>query len=303
MKNMLHINTVRDYLSLRGQEVLHPLIGIVDFKNVEDSKKTGKTYDGFHFDCYAIFLKDAKGCKLKYGGNSYDYDEGTLVFIGPGQSIEVGNYPPGFKPEGYALIVHPDLLLGSDLQHKISNYGFFSYAANEALHLSAKERKVIVSLIEKMEFELEQNIDKHSKKLILSNLELFLDYSMRFYDRQFITRESSNLGVLDNFNTQLTDYFLSNKPQTEGLPSVSFFADALHLSPNYFGDLVKKETGKTAQEYIQNKLIEVAKYKVHDSDKSISEIAYELGFKYPQHFTRTFKQHVGSTPKDYRSLN
>ena len=303
MKNVLNINAVSDYLILRNQEVLHPLVGMVDFNKVDEAGKTVKGYDAFHFKCYAIFLKDAKGCKLKYGGKPYDYDEGTLVFIGPNQTVELGGYDPDHVPKGYALLFHPDLLLGTDLGKKMQRYSFFLYSTNEALHLSAKERKVLLSLLDKIQFELEQNLDKHSKKLIVSNIELFLDYCMRFYDRQFLTREVQNQGSLEEFDDLLNEYFGSDKPQKYGTPSVSYFADRLHLSSNYFGDLVKKETGRSAQEYIQNKLIDVAKERVFDTNKAVSEIAYELGFKYPQHFTRLFKQHVGHSPSDFRQLN
>ena len=301
MKNILEIKTIADYFKLRNCEVLHPLVGIVDFDNVSKSGYTNMAYDGFHYSCYAIFLKDAVGCKLMYGGNAYDYDEGTLVFMAPNQTIEFGGFAPDYVPKGYALLFHPDLLLGTNLAKKIQEFNFFTYSSNEALHLSAKERKVILSLLEKIQFELEQPIDKHSKKLIVTNLELFLDYCLRFYDRQFITREVVNKGALEKFDTLLRDYFLSDKPKTNGLPSVGYFADQLNLSSNYFGDLVKKETGKSAQEYIQIKLIDVAKEKVFDPNKSVSEIAYELGFKYPQHFSRLFKQKVGHSPKEFRT--
>ncbi|WP_273566034.1 helix-turn-helix domain-containing protein [Maribacter halichondriae] len=303
MKNILDINTVGNYLALRKKEILHPLVGIVDFKEVDEKGKSIIGYDGIRFNCYAIFLKDAKGCKIRYGGKPYDYDKGTLVFVGPSQTLEFGGYDPDFVPKGYALLFHPDLLLGTELGRKIEGYSFFSYSSNEALHLSAKERKVILSLLEKIQFELEQTIDKHSKKLIVANIELFLDYCTRFYDRQFLTREIENIGSLEKFKDLLTQYFASDKPQKHGTPSVSYFAERLHLSPNYFGDLVKKETGKSAQENIQNKLIEVAKERVFDANKSVSEIAYELGFKYPQHFTRLFKQRVGHSPSEFRTLN
>jgi len=303
MKNVLNVNTVSDYLNLRKQEVLHPLVGLVDFKKVSAEGHPKRRYDAFHFGCYAIFLKDATGCKMRYGGKSYDYDEGTLVFIGPNQTIELTNYDPDFKPEGYALLFHPDLFLGTDMGKKMHGYSFFSYAANEALHLSVKERKVIISLLDKIQFELEQTIDRHSKKLIVANLELFLDYCVRFYDRQFITREVLNQGIVKNFKALLDNYFTSEKPQKQGTPSVSYFAEEQHLSPNYFGDLIKKETGKSAHEHIQSKLIEVAKEKIFDHNKSLSEIAYELGFKYPQHFTRLFKNKVGYTPNEYRIMN
>ncbi|MEC3965301.1 helix-turn-helix transcriptional regulator [Flagellimonas halotolerans] len=303
MQDVLTINTIGDYLALRKQEVLHPLVGIVDFKHIVEEGNTIKGYDSLHFNCYAIFIKDTKGCKIKYGGKDYDYDEGTLVFIAPNQTIGLGNYSPNYKPKGYALLFHPDLLLGTELGRKIHSYSFFAYSSNEALHLSTKERRVILSLLEKIQFELEQTIDKHSKKLIVSNIELFLDYCTRFYDRQFLTREIENIGSLEKFEKLLNDYFASDQPQKYGTPSVGYFAECLHLSSNYFGDLVKKETGKSAQEYIQNKLIEVAKERVFDPNKSVSEIAYGLGFKYPQHFTRLFKQRVGHSPSEFRNLN
>ncbi|MBD0851796.1 helix-turn-helix domain-containing protein [Maribacter arenosus] len=303
MKNVLKINTVGDYLRLRNQEVLHPLVGIVDFDKLGEENYSNKDYDAFHYKCYAIFLKDAKGCKMHYGGKPYDYDEGTLVFMAPNQTIELGGFDPDYVPKGYAMLFHPDLLLGTDLGKKMSAYNFFSYSSNEALHLSAKERKVILSLLEKIQFELEQNLDKHSKKLIVANIELFLDYCTRFYDRQFLTREMENQGSLEKFDNLLNEYFGSEKPLKHGTPSVGYFADRLHLSSNYFGDLVKKETGNSAQEYIQNKLIDIAKEKVFDPNKSVSEIAYELGFKYPQHFSRLFKQRVGHSPSEFRNLN
>ncbi|NJB71377.1 AraC-like DNA-binding protein [Saonia flava] len=303
MKNVYNINTVRDYLALRNQEVLHPLVGVVDFNEVDESGKVISGYDALSFNCYAVFLKDSIGCKLKYGGKDYDYDEGTLVFVGPKQVVGLTYNEPNYRPKGYALLFHPDLLIGTELGRKISNYNFFSYATKEALHLSAKERKLVLSLIDKVQYELGQNLDKHSKKLIVSSLELLLDYCTRFYDRQFLTREVENKGALDKFDKLLIEYFASDKPQKFGTPSVGHFAEQLHLSSNYFGDLVKKETGRSAQEYIQDKLIEVAKNKVFDPNKSVSEIAYELGFKYPQHFSRLFKQKVGHSPNEFRMMN
>jgi len=171
------------------------------------------------------------------------------------------------------------------------------------LHLSECERDIVMDCFSKIRFELEHAVDKHSKRLIVSNIELFLSYCVRFYDRQFITRDTVNKGILERFENLLNDYFGSDKPQTVGLPSVGYCAGELHLSANYFGDLIKKETGKSAQEYIQTKLINIAKEKIFEPGKSVSEIAYELGFKYPQHFTRLFKQRVGQTPNEYRGMN
>jgi len=240
---------------------------------------------------------------LKYGCNYYDYDEGTLVFISPGQVIDVENKTDVYQPMGHALVFHPDLIKGTTLAKTLDEYSFFSYNTNEALHLSQKERKIVFDCFSKIENELIHSVDRHSKRLIASNIELFLNYCERFYDRQFITREHINKGILERFEESLNNYFASEKPYSIGLPSVAYFADELNLSPNYFGDLMKKETGKSAQEYIQNKIIDIAKNKIFDGNKTISEIAYELGFKYPQHFSRLFKQRVGYTPNEYRNLN
>lgn len=302
MEHIFNITSVSDYCSLRNYEVQHPLISVVDYSKFKEGQYTNKNYDAFRFGCYAIFLKDSTNCKLKYGGKSYDYDEGTLVFIGLDQIVGISN-DSNYAPKGYALLIHPDLFLGTGMKKKINKYNFFSYSVNEALHLSAKERRVILSLLEKITYELEQSIDKYSKKLIISNIELFLDYCVRFYDRQFITRETVNKSFIEKFEGFLNEYFVSDEPQKYGTPSVGYFADKLHVSPNYFGDLVKKETGTSAQEYIQNKLIEVAKERVFDPNKSVSEIAFELGFKYPQHFSRIFKQKVGVSPNEFRMLN
>lgn len=249
---------------------------------------------------YTIFLKEIKCGDLRYGCSNYDYEEGTLIFLAPGQVIG-SNGLDYYQPQGLALVFHRDLIHGTSLGRHMSDYTFFSYAVNEALHLSERERQIILDCFSKIKFELEHTVDKHSKKLIVNTIELFLNYCIRFYDRQFITRENSVKGILERFETLLNDFFLSDKPQTVGLATVAYCASELNLSPNYFGDLIKKDTGKSAHEYIQLKLIDAAKERIFDANKSVSEIAYELGFKYPQHFTRVFKQHVGVTPLEYRS--
>jgi AraC family transcriptional activator of pobA len=248
-------------------------------------------------------LKEVKCGDLRYGRHTYDYQEGTLVFIAPGQVVGVSNSGETYQPKGHALVFHPDLIYGTSLGRHIQDYTFFGYQSNEALHLSERERKIVLDCFSKIEYELEHAIDKHSKKLIVDNIELLLNYCIRFYDRQFITRDNVHKGILERFEYLLNGYFHTDKPQTIGLPSVAWCANELNLSSNYFGDLIKKETGKTAQEYIQVKLIDVAKEKISDPDKSVSQVAYELGFKYPQHFTRLFKQRVGQSPNEYRSLN
>ncbi|RZJ66917.1 MAG: AraC family transcriptional regulator [Flavobacterium sp.] len=295
--DFVNFKTVSDYSSFNKNETLHPLVGIVDLGK-SDPRKQHK----MNFDLYCVILKQVKCGDLRYGNNLYDYQEGTLVFFAPGQVVEVAS-DEIYQPAGMALVFHPDFLIGTSLGKRMIDYGFFSYGLSEALHLSEKEKKMVLECFAKIQHELGQSIDKHSKTLIASNIELFLNYCTRFYDRQFITREVANSGVLARFETLLNTYFTSDKPKQYGLPSVSYCAEELHLSPNYFGDLIKKETGKTAQEYIQSKIIDVAKERVFHAEKTVNEIAYELGFKYPQHFTRLFKQRVGFTPIEFRKLN
>jgi AraC-like DNA-binding protein len=217
--------------------------------------------------------------------------------------VDVANKTEPYQPMGHGLVFHPDLLLGTTLGKSIKSYNFFSYQTNEALHLSDKERLLVLDLLSKIKSELELGVDKHSKKLIATSIELFLSYCERFYDRQFITREDVNIGILEKFETLLNDYLQSDRTQIIGLPSVAYCAEKLNLSSNYFGDLIKKQTSKSAQEYIQNKVIEVSKERVIDKNKSISKVAYELGFKYPQHFSRMFKNATGYTPIEYRNQN
>lgn len=298
MENVMRIDTIGQYNALNNNETLHPLVNIVDLSKADKRPNRRSNY-GF----YAVFLKEIKCGDLQYGCNYYDYEEGTLVFVGPGQVIGVENNGELYQPKGQALVFHADLLKGTSLGRHITDYNFFSYEVHEALHLSKSERKIIYDCYDKIRNELRRGIDKHSKTLIVSNIELLLNYCIRFYDRQFITRENVNKGTLQKFEELLNGYFSSNKPSELGLPTVGYCADQLNLSANYFGDLIKKETGKSAQEYIQLKTMDVAKEKIFDTTKSVSEIAYELGFKYPQHFTRSFKQHTGFTPLDYRMMN
>ncbi len=300
MDKIFRFDTVFEYNELNNHETLHPLVSVIDFSKAKP-RSWGERSVKINYGLYCIFLKDFKGCDLKYGRNYYDYQEGTLVFVAPGQTMTVETDGQEYQPKGYALVFHADFLRGTSLAKSINDYNFFSYNANEALHLSERERHIVLDCFSKIETELHQNIDKHSKKLIASNIELLLNYCERFYDRQFITRDNVNKGILGKFEELLNGYFTSDKPQKLGLPSVAYFAEELHLSSNYFGDLIKKETGKTAKEYIQHKIIDVAKNKTFDADKTVNEIAYELGFKYPQHFIRLFKKRVGITPNEYKN--
>jgi len=303
MEGIFRFDTVNEYNLLNNHETLHPLVSVIDFSKANPRTWGKEKNVRINYGLYCIFLKDVKCGDIKYGRNYYDYQEGTLVFISPGQVMELDNDGKVYQPKGYALVFHPDLLHGTTLAKSISDYSFFSYRCNEALHLSERERQIVLDCFSKINYELQQNVDKHSKKLIVSNIELFLNYCERFYDRQFITREKVNQGILEKFEENLNDYFASDKPQLLGLPSVAYFADELHISANYFGDLIKKETGKSAKEYIQFKIIDLAKNMIFSKEKTISEIAYELGFKYPQHFTRMFKNETGLTPNEFRNLN
>lgn len=298
MAGVKRLDTVRQYNDYVGVDTLHPLVSVVNFNEVPTI-----IHYRHYMGIYAIFFKNIKCGNMTYGCQSYDYEDGTMVFVQPGQVYGIDSNGEAVIPSGYGLVFHPDLLKGSHLGKTIKEYTFFSYEVNEALHLSKKEKKTIIECLEKISAEIEQNIDKHSKTLIVSNIELFLNYCMRFYDRQFITRSHVNKDVLIRFENLLTDYFSSGKASQLGLPSVAYCADQLHLSPNYFGDLIKKETGTTALDYIQSKMIDQAKTYIFDRSKTFSEIASDLGFKYQQHFTRVFKQKTGMTPLAYRNLN
>lgn len=298
MENLINFETISQYSSFNNNETLHPLVNILDL-----SKADARVRMRINFGFYTVFLKEVNCGDLHYGCNFYDYDEGTLVFVAPGQVIGIDNNGELYQPQGTVLVFHPELIKGTSLGRHIEDYSFFSYEIHEALHLSEIERGIIRDCFSKITYELKRGIDKHSKMLIVSNIELFLNYCIRFYDRQFITRDNVNKGILQRFERLLNEYFVSDNPKELGLPSVGYCAGALNLSANYFGDLIKKETGKSAHEYIYLKIMDLAKEKVLNPQKSISEIAYELGFKYPQHFSRSFKQHTGFTPNEYKSLN
>ena len=296
MDNLRRFETISDYNAFNNNETLHPLVSVVDLSKASP-RQGSKMYFGF----YTIFLKELKCGDMVYGRHTYDYQEGTLVFLAPGQVAGINSNGETYQPKGYALIFHPDLIHGTPLGRHIQDYTFFGYQSNESLHLSERERKIVLDCFTKIEYELEHAIDKHSKRLIVSNIELFLSYAVRFYERQFITRDNAHKGILEGLENLLNNYFLSDKPQTIGLPSVAYCARELNLSANYLGDLVKKETGKSAQDYIQAKVMDVAKERIFDQTKSVNQVASELGFKYSQHFTRFFKQRAGVTPNEYRT--
>ncbi len=299
MNGIRRFNSIDEYNKVMGVETRHPLVTVIDFSKVNF---TSEYPAGNSFNCYTVFLKDLKCGDMKYGRNYYDYQEGTLVFLAPNQIVRIENRTP-HQPKGWALMFHPDLIRGTSLARAMKDYTFFSYEVFEALHLSEQERQLVVECLRNIEAELNRMIDNHTQRLIASNIELFLNYCTRFYERQFITRRHVNSDLLSRFETLLNDYFSSNLPQTQGLPSVKYCAEKLNLSANYLGDMLKKETGKSTQEHVQLRLIEVAKEKLFEKQKTVGQIAYELGFDYPQYFSRLFKKCTGVTPNAYRNLN
>lgn len=288
-------DTIEKYNRYFGFETRHPLVGIVHF---DDTVPQPSHIMAFGF--YALFLKKTTGCKINYGKTTYDFDDETVVSFAPGQTVGIHRFEDGPAPEAVGLLFHPDFLHRTPLGQKIKQYSFFSYASNEALHLSTEERLILQDYMDKITRELQHPIDKFSKSLIISNIELLLNYCMRFYERQFITREELNHSALSKFEQLLDDYLDRGLGTTEGIPTVKYFADKICLSPNYFGDLVKSETGKTAQEYIQLKMLNFAKSSLLDPQLSTKQIAELLGFQHPQHFIRFFKKQTGTTPKEYR---
>lgn len=294
---IVKIDTIHQYNTYMNVDTQHPLVSVVDLSQCKPMQ-----FRRINYGMYCIFLKNVHCGPLRYGINYYDYQDGTIVAVAPGQVFGVES-DEVIQPKGWALVFHPDLIYGTELGRTIKEYSFFSYDANEALHISEKEREIIEGCFRNIRTELSREIDRHTNKVVTRSIALMLDYCMRFYDRQFLTRHKANSDVLTRFENLLDEYFESGKSRLEGLPSVSYCADKVFLSPNYFGDLVRKETGKTAQEYIQLKVIAFAKLRLLDSQLSVTEIADELGFKYPTHFTRLFKKIAGVSPSEYRIAN
>lgn len=297
-KTLLNIETVTEYDDMLGVETLHSQVSVINLSKARPMHHMRHT-----FSFYVVFLKDEKNCELIYGRQRYDYQKGSVVCLAPGQVIGIDDTGEEFQPQGYALCFHPDLIRGTNLGRNIKEYTFFSYEVNEALHLSERERATFIDCLQKIQEELLHPIDRLSRRLIANNIELLLNYCLRFYERQFITRQDTNRDILTRFEALLDNYFSNDNTRQKGLPTVKYCAGELCLSPNYFGDLIKKETGKTALECIQDKIISIAKEQLLIPSHSVSQIAYGLGFQYPQHFTRVFKKSTGMTPNEYRGKN
>lgn len=295
-KTLLNIETVTEYDDMLGVETLHPQVSVIDLSKARPMRHMRHT-----FSFYVVFLKDEKNCDLLYGRQRYDYQKGSVVCLAPGQVIGIEDTGEEFQPQGYALCFHPDFIRGTNIGRSIKEYSFFSYEVNEALHLSERERVTFIDCLMKIQEELQHSIDRLSRRLITNNIELLLNYCLRFYERQFITRQDVNRDILARFEVLLDNYFAGEDVLQKGLPTVKYCASELCLSTNYFGDLIKKETGKTALEWIQSKIIDIAKEQLLIPTSSISQVAYGLGFQYPQHFTRVFKKLTGITPHEYRT--
>ncbi|MCT4645309.1 MAG: AraC family transcriptional regulator [Carboxylicivirga sp.] len=302
MKDIFRINSITEMHEQLGLEKpKHPLVSIYKHEDiVPNSELTGIPLAA---DLYQVMFKMCQPGAITYGRNSYDYQEGTLIFMAPGQVVTYEKIEDVDLQGGWSLNFHPDLIRRSHLGQHIDDYNFFSYEVNEALHLSDIEKQTIGELKEKIIHEYSMNIDKHSQKLIVSNIELMLDYCTRFYDRQFYTRENLNKDLVSKFEKVLKDYYASDKPIETGLPSVKYCGSELNLSPNYLSDLLKKETGRNAQEHIHYFIVEKAKTFLLNSSESVSQIAYTLGFEYPQHFSKVFKKKTGISPAEYRTVN
>ncbi|MCM1373421.1 MAG: helix-turn-helix transcriptional regulator [Bacteroides sp.] len=299
MDKTVNLNSVDQYNRMFGLETLNPLISVIDL-----NKATRHVdYVRWNYGVYALFLKMEKACDITYGRQPYDYQEGTVVCFAPGQTTLITPTTDRLKINTHGILFHPDLLKGTSLGKTIRQYTFLSYEVNEALHLSEEEQDIFMDCLKIIKMELKHSMDKHSKTLLVNYIELLLNYCVRFYERQFTTRTQANNDILARFERLLNDYFHREQAQKEGLPTVKYCAEKLCMSPNYFGDMFKKETGKTPREYIQDKVIELAKERIADNGSTVSQVAYSLGFQYPQHFCRLFKKRVGCTPKEYRNAS
>lgn len=293
------LDSIKAYNELNGLPTLHPLVTVADLGKATHTNAAGAVR--YNYGVYALFIKHGATCSIRYGMQDYDYQEGSVVSFAPGQTVQITTRDNEVRPTGVmGLLFHPDLIYGTSLAQKIDSYTFFNYDQTEALHLSKQEQKSLIDCLHNIEREMRNPVDRHSRELLCMHIELFLEYCMRYYDRQFLTRAKVNSDVLQRFESDLNAFLSRAGEGLTELPSVKYFAGKACLSPSYFGDLIKKETGKTAQEYIQMKLIGKAKQFLHGSRLSVSQIADMMGFQYPQHFIRLFKKQTGLTPGEYR---
>lgn len=276
----------------------HPLVSFIDLSKIschfDDNLKS------VIYDFYTVCIKKAFTGKMRYGQNYYDFDEGVMTFMSPGQVIST-EVPVDTSVYGAMLVIHPDFIQNYPLAKNIKEYGYFSYAVNEALHLSDKEETMIRNIMQNIENEYLSSIDAFSQDVMVSHIELLLNYCNRFYNRQFITRKSVNNTLLTKLETLLSDYFEGDKVQQFGLPTVAYISEALNVSPNYLSDMLRSLTGQSTQHHIHNKIIEKAKELLTTTSLSVSEMAYQLGFEYPQSFNKLFKSKTNVSPLEFRS--
>ena len=299
---IFRIKSVTQFFNTLGWEKPnHPLIGVIDvtrFNNMTEEEIDAYSGVKMTSDLYGIILKDGD-CGMMYGRSKYDFEEGVLRFIAPNQIVQSSTHTP--SSYGFMIVFHPDLIRNFDLGQSINSYSFFSYSVNEALHLSKKEEDTLIEIADNINEELRGNIDRHSQEVIVTNLQLLLNYSKRFYDRQFITRVNSNSDVIGQIEHLIKEYYETNLQLELGIPSSSYFAEKVNLSTNYLSDLIKKETGRSTKDHIDEYVVELAKTKLVHSNKTINEVAYDLGFNYPHYFSRLFKKKTGKSPNIYRS--
>ncbi len=294
-KSCVVLDCVDAYNRMYGIGTRHPQVSVIDLKDVPVRVNNVR----LHYGLYALFLKNGSGCVVRYGRRKYDYQAGTVVSFSPGQTIDVEIAEGEISHDVRGILFHPDLIYGTPLGRKISAFEFFDYSQMEALHLSDAERAVFISCLSNIDKELDHPVDSHSSAVICANIQLLLEYLDRFYDRQFITRHKANCEVVAQFERLLKEYYESDA-EKDGLPSVSYFASRLCLSPKYLSELLKCETGMTTKALITRHMIDVAKHCLAVSDDDVSEIAYMLGFRYPAHFSRMFKRITGQSPSEFR---
>ena len=299
MSKIERVKSISEFHRVKGlPEPEHPLISVVNYAELKADDTIGDT--SWVYDFYTISIKRNINGKIYYGQQEYDFDEGVMFFIAPGQVLKISRQVAKSNKTGWMLLVHPDFLWNTPLAKTIGKYNYFDYSANEALFLSKKEESTALNIIENIKQEYQSNIDDFSQNIIISQLETLLNYSERFYQRQFITRKISNHQVLDKLETLLNDYFKSNELTTNGAPTVQFVSDQLNLSPGYLSNVLKLLTGKSTQQHIQEKLVALAKEKLSTTNLTVSEIAYELGFEYPQSFSKLFKTKTQLSPLEFR---
>ncbi|WP_295895681.1 helix-turn-helix transcriptional regulator [uncultured Vibrio sp.] len=303
MSNIIHIKTISQIHKALGLPApMHPLVSLIQI----DERVTSYDYGTatYVYDFYQIAFKSGITGDIAYGRNHYDYDQGSMIFTKPGQAQHYSNTSETEDEHGWVLLFHPDLIRRSGMASQMESYSFFSYDTNEALHVSERENNILSDLVGQIEEEYNQNIDKHTQGLIVSNIELILNYCTRYYERQFIVRQNHNLDLMEKVDGILRQYFESDKVVDNGLPTVKYLSETMCMSSSYLSDMMKNATGRNAQQYIQDNLIERIKNALLSTNEQVSQIAYSLGFEYPQHLSKLFKAKTGMTPIEYRkSIN